>query len=307
MATKLVPLAEVERLSPTCIRILAGNPGKFTLQGTNTYLVGTGAQRLLVDTGEGRPSWRRALARTLAEERAAVSHVLLTHWHWDHVKGVDDVLALCPAARVFKHTPDPGQLPIADGQEFAVAGATLRAVHTPGHTDDHMVFVLRGTPPGGGAEGAEGADEGGAALFTGDNVLGHGTSVFEDLAVYLASLARMKALFAGRAYPGHGPVLDDGPARIQHYIDHRAERERQVLQALRAERPAAAVAAAAEGGAVGAGWTAMDIVKVVYGDTPVELHPAAEKGVIQILDKLTKEGKTAKEEARWAMKVRSPL
>jgi len=296
MATKLVPLAEVERLSPACIRILGGNPNKFTLQGTNTYLVGTGAQRILIDTGEGRASWRRALQRTLEQERASVSHALLTHWHWDHTKGVDDLLALCPDARVFKHTPDAGQLAIADGQEFRVEGATLRAAHTPGHTTDHMVFVLQG---GGGGE----AEAEGDVLFTGDNVLGHGTSVFEDLGVYLGSLALMKTLFKGRAYPGHGPVLDDGPAKIQEYIDHRAERERQVLQALRSKRPAAV---GGDGDGDGRR-TAMDIVKVVYWDVPVELHPAAELGVIQILDKLTKEGKTVKEEARWAMKVRSPL
>lgn len=228
MATELVALPEVERLSAGCIRILGGNPGKFTLQGTNTYLVGTGAQRLLIDTGEGRPSWIAALRRVLAAEQATLAAALLTHWHPDHTGGVGDLLAAWPGTRVYKHRPpapehqqhqQQQQLDMADGQVFRVEGATLTAVHTPGHTADHVVFAW--------------AEEG--ALFTGDSVLGHGTAVFEDLGAYLASLERMRPLFGGgRAYPGHGAVVADGPAKIDEYIRHRQQREEQVVQTLRA-------------------------------------------------------------------------
>jgi glyoxylase-like metal-dependent hydrolase (beta-lactamase superfamily II) len=139
---QLPPLPEVERLSPACIRILAGNPGKFTLQGTNTYLVGTGSARILIDTGEGRPSWIAALQRVLREERAAVAHTLITHWHHDHTGGIPDLLRAWPDTRVYKHQPEEGQLELADGMQFRVEGASLTAVHTPGHTADRTSTTL---------------------------------------------------------------------------------------------------------------------------------------------------------------------
>src|SRR5271155_4117736 len=75
------------------------------------------------------------------------------------------------------------------------------------------------------------------AIFTGDNVLGQGTAVFEDLATYLNSLEKMKGMFSGRAYPGHGPVIDDGRAKIVEYIQHRQQREQQVIEVLSSPRP----------------------------------------------------------------------
>lgn len=295
MAVQLVPLPEVERLSPICIRILGGNPSKFTLQGTNTYLVGRGPQRLLIDTGEGKPSWKAALQRTLAEEGATVSVALLTHWHGDHVGGVKDVLSLRQeeedgqsttrtttttreAPKIYKHKPDAGQLDIHDGQRFQVEGATLTAHYTPGHTVDHMVFVL------------EEED----AMFTGDNVLGQGTGVFEDLATYLDSLEKMGGgLFRGRAYPGHGPVILDGPARIREYISHRQQREDQITQTLQSINNQV-------GGGGEAAWLPMELVKVIYADVPEHLHLPAQGGVVQVLHKLEKEGRAYRDEGdRW--------
>ncbi|KAH8769189.1 metallo-beta-lactamase superfamily protein [Diaporthe sp. PMI_573] len=281
MATQLAHLPEVQRLSPACIRILGGNPGKFTLQGTNTYLVGTGSRRLLIDTGEGKPSWAAALRQTLAEENAVVSHALISHWHGDHQGGIRDLLALSPDTKVLKNQPEDGQLDIADGQRFSVDGATLTAVHTPGHTVDHMVFVF----------------EEENALFTADNVLGQGTAVFEDLATYLASLDKMKALFRGRAYPGHGPVIDDGPAKIQEYVSHRQQREGQVTQTLRSVNEATGTAS----------WEPMELVKVIYHDVPETLHLPAQGGVVQVLQKLEKEGKVSKEGGRWTLNDRPAL
>lgn len=281
MATQLVHLPEVQRLSPACIRILGGNPGKFTLQGTNTYLVGTGGQRLLIDTGEGKPSWIAALRRTLAEEDAEISHALISHWHGDHQGGIKDLLALSPGTKVLKNQPEDGQLDIADGQKFSVDGATLTAVHTPGHTVDHMVFAF----------------EEENSLFTADNVLGQGTAVFEDLATYLASLDKMKELFGGKAYPGHGPVIDDGPAKIREYISHRQQREDQITQTLRSVNDATGTTS----------WEPMELVKVIYHDVPETLHLPAQGGVKQVLQKLEKEGKVSQEGDKWALTDRSAL
>ncbi|UNI17310.1 hypothetical protein JDV02_003665 [Purpureocillium takamizusanense] len=266
----LASLPPVERLSPACIRILGGNPGKFTLQGTNTYLLGTGRQRILVDTGEGRHAWLESLKRTLESEAATVQTALMSHWHTDHTGGIAQLLSLVPDVAVFKSDPAPDQSPIKDGQVFRVDGATLTAVHTPGHTTDHVVFIL------------EEED----AMFTADNVLGHGTAVFEDLLVYLASLSKMQTLFSGRAYPGHGPVVEDGPSRIAEYLAHRRQREQQVLEVMSSNASA---------------WTVMDIVKVVYRDTPESLHAAAHGGVVQILDKLQREGRVAAAGDEWRL------
>ncbi|KAL1848138.1 hypothetical protein Daus18300_013699 [Diaporthe australafricana] len=281
MAAQLVQLPEVQRLSPSCIRILGGNPGKFTLQGTNTYLLGTGKRRLLIDTGEGKPSWIAAVRRTLAEENAVISHALISHWHGDHQGGIKDLLAFSGDTKVFKKQPEDGQLDIADGQEFSVDGATLTAVHTPGHTVDHMVFVL----------------EEEKTMFTADNVLGQGTAVFEDLSAYLASLDKMKGLFGGRAYPGHGPVIDDGPAKIREYISHRQQREDQITQTLRSVNDATGTAS----------WEPMELVKLIYHDVPETLHLPARGGVVQVLHKLEKEGRASQQGGRWALNDRSAL
>jgi len=282
MATQLVHLPEIERLSPTCLRILGGNPGKFSLQGTNTYLLGTGAQRLLIDTGEGKPSWIAAIKKALEEEHASIASAIITHWHHDHQGGIEHLTEAWPGTKVYKNQPESGQLDIADRQKFEVEGATLTAIHSPGHTVDHMVFVL--------------AEE--DAMFTGDNVLGQGTTVFEDLATYLGSLEKMKHLFKGRAYPGHGPVLEDGPGKIAEYIRHRRQREEQVIQTMREER---------SGAGDGTSWTPMELVKIIYREVPESLHPAAAYGVLQILQKLQREGKVVLHGDRWRLSDRSAL
>ncbi|KAL5376960.1 hypothetical protein DPSP01_010068 [Paraphaeosphaeria sporulosa] len=270
MVEPLADLPKVEKLSSRVIRVLGGNPSKFTLQGTNTYIVGSGARRILIDTGEGKPEWLASLKRVLADERITLSHALISHWHHDHTQGVPDLLAVSPSTAVHKRDPQPGWHDITDGQTFTADGATLRAYFCPGHTNDHMAFVL------------EEED----AMFTADNVLGQGTAVFEDLAVYMTSLEGMATQFTGRAYPGHGPVISDGPAKVREYIAHRRQREKQVLDVLGSE--------AREGG-----WTAMEIVKVIYKNYPESLWEPAKAGVLQILRKLEGEGKVVREGEGW--------
>ena len=360
-ATQLVPLPEVERLSPAVIRILGGNPGKFTLQGTNTYLVGTGRDRLLIDTGEGKPSWIAALKRVLDAERrdaaaagggggrsgggeeaqgndpaVRIVRALITHRHHDHVGGIAQLLELSPATTVHKYR-DPeeaggrgaggagvepsggsqqGELEeIRDGQTFAVEGATLTAVHTPGHTADHVVFHLRESEPRSGPGGAEPTRQ---ALFTGDNVLGHGTAVFEDLGTYLRSLARMQGLVDANpewpALPGHGPVLPSARRAVAEYIEHRRQREAQVLRTLgSAKGSVAGVEPVGEGGPRhhadhADAWSSMELVKVIYRDVPENLHLPAQGGVVQVLRKLRDEGRVVLEgQDTWRLKDRPGL
>lgn len=244
--------------------------------------MGQGPKRLLIDTGEGKPTWLQSLKNVLKEEQASVDQAILTHWHPDHVGGVEDLLQAFPKASVFKNQPSNKQHDIRNGQTFATQGATLRAFHCPGHTTDHMAFVL----------------EEENAMFTGDNVLGQGTAVFEDLATYMDSLNRMQHEVSGRAYPGHGPVIEDGKSKIQEYIKHRHEREQQVLQVLGSKR---------EDGTNT--WGSMDMVKVIYKDYPENLHAPAEKGVLQVLDKLKKEGKVVDDadQGTWSLGPKAAL
>ncbi|KAL7784116.1 beta-lactamase-like protein [Trichoderma ceciliae] len=278
MSAALVALPMVQRLSSRCIRILGDNPGKFTLQGTNTYLLGTGHLRILIDTGDGRPAWIRTLKETLRQENATVKMAVITHWHHDHTGGIADLVNAFPEVKIYKNSPDAEQWDIRNSDTFEVEDATLTACHTPGHTKDHMVFVL--------------TEE--EAMFTGDNLLGQGTAVFEDLATYLQSLTVMKALFSGRAYPGHGPVVENGPEKISEYIEHRHQREEEVLRAMRASTPS-------NHSSNREPWTAMAIVKVVYKDVREDLHMAACGGVLQMLAKLELEGKVRQIKDGWQL------
>lgn len=284
---QLPKLPEVERLSPRVIRILGHNPSKFTLQGTNTYLIGTGPKRLLLDTGEGKDAWLASLKSTLQDEKASISDVILTHWHPDHVGGVAQVLGLGSDAdvKVWKNQLHPMRkgewTNYDDGHVFDTEGARMRAFHSPGHTLDHMAFILE--------------EEG--AMFTGDNVLGHGTAVFEDLAVYIDSLERMKEEFAGRAYSAHGAVIEDGKAKIMEYIAHRKQREVEVLEVLRGTPP---------GGEEG--WMSGEVVEVVYKNYPEHLWAPAEGGVKQVLRKLEGERKVKQVDGgRWTLGEKAAL
>lgn len=225
----------------------------------------------------------------LKEENATIAQAVITHWHHDHVGGQADLRKISPETTFYKNTPDEDQLDIADGQRFQVEGASLRAVYSPGHTQDHMALVL------------EEED----AMFTGDNILGHGTAVFETLEDYLTTLERMQREFGGKAYPGHGPVVENGPAKVQEYLRHRKQREDQVVGVLRSSKasPGQEVEGEAEQ------WTSMDIVKVIYKDVPENLHLPAHGGVMQILYKLEGEEKVEEleEQGTWRIKRRAAL
>ncbi|KAL8974148.1 MAG: hypothetical protein Q9197_001613 [Variospora fuerteventurae] len=248
--TRCIPsLPETERISPRVIRVLGGNPGKFTLQGTNTYIVGTGPQRLLVDTGQGFECWTDAIQQLLSAENISLSHVLLTHWHGDHTGGVPGLLNLYPdlSTGIYKNSPDEGQKPIEDGQIISVEGATIKAVHTPGHSHDHMSFILQ--------------EEN--AMFTGDNVLGHGTSAVEVLGEYMESLKKMGDLKCERGYPAHGAVIANLDAKIREYLGQKERRERQILKSLKSIKEAER----SSGKRGGKGSTTVkDLVVAVHGE-----------------------------------------
>jgi glyoxylase-like metal-dependent hydrolase (beta-lactamase superfamily II) len=152
------------------------------------------------------------------------------------------------------------------------------------------------------------------AMFTGDNVLGHGTAVFDDLITYLRSLELMSRSFSGRAYPGHGAVVSNGPEKVRGYIVHRHRREEEIVRVLLTcddmgkslddggaaitTTTTTAMAATATEEAL----TARQLVEIIYKDVPRNLHDAAENGVLQVLRKLLHEGKVIeREDGKWEM------
>jgi endoribonuclease LACTB2 len=328
MAMNLPQLPETAKISTSIIRILGGNPSKFTLQGSNTYLLGTGHSRILLDTGEGRAAWAESVAKVLKDENCYISECLLSHWHGDHVGGVDDMFKVCKDAghgkpMLKKHMPslnpharfDTSILgEIAPDEEFSTPeGFTVKALHTPGHTRDHMCFLVTASPD----ETEVGS------LFTFDNVLGHGTAVFEDLAAYLSTLRVMRDAVPEEkvvmAYPGHGAVIPHARQKILEYIDHRQMREDEALNVLRYGAPhppsqpdhqdsitrTGADGREATPPAAGGGkeWTSMDMVKVIYRHYPENLWAPAEGGLLMVLEKLRGDGSVQKsDEGKWSIR-----
>ncbi|KAJ5788663.1 hypothetical protein N7457_003653 [Penicillium paradoxum] len=277
---QLPSLPAVTKLSNTVVRILGGNPGDMQLQGTNTYLVGSGQTRILIDTGQGFPIWLTTLSNFLNQHQLSISHVLVTHWHPDHTGGLSALLAKYPSlsAAVYKADPERGQQSIRDGQTFTVPGATLRALFTPGHSHDHMCFLLEDC----------------GAMFTGDNVLGHGTSVVvEDLRKYMKSLQTMKQAAEVEdiaiGYPGHGAMIKDLPAKITVYSRHWETRERRILSAFVGINPKAKVFL-----------TTQETTARLYG---AAMDAMAGPFVAQVLLKLAEEGKIGSaeigQEKKW--------
>lgn len=241
------------------VRVLAPNPGVFTLEGTNTWIVGRGPAAV-IDPGPDDPGH----VRTVLEGAGPIGAVLVTHGHPDHAEGADR-LARAAHAPVLAFRPREGQERLADGQAVDVGGARLVAVHTPGHSADHTAFFVEEV----------------AALFTGDAVLGRGTSVIDppegDLSDYLRSLRRMRDLGPRTLYPGHGPAVFDGVRKLDEYLEHRAMREEQIVSALQDGLD-----------------TPERMVPAIYTDHAEELYPAAARSILAHLLKLEREGRVTR-------------
>lgn len=237
--------------------LTAPNPGPFTLDGTQTYLLGETA---VLDPGPNIDSHVAAIRAALPNLRL----ILITHRHADHAPAALPLKAATGAQILApRNVLEDSQVDrrVEGGESIHIEGVDVEVIATPGHTNEHVCYL---TSVG--------------DLFTGDTILGTGTTAIfppdGHMGDYLRSLRTLRERNPRRIYPAHGPVREDAVALIDEYIAHRLERERQVL------------AAHANGAK-----NAREMRRTIYPDLDERLHGAAEIQIEAHLIKLREEGR----------------
>jgi glyoxylase-like metal-dependent hydrolase (beta-lactamase superfamily II) len=273
------------RISPRISRVVADNPGPFTFKGTGVYIVGN-KDVAVIDPGPDDASHVDALKRVLKGRR--VTHILVTHTHTDHSPAAKP-LKEWSGAKTYAFGPHgSGKLEdgvrveeggdmqfvpdmrVKDGEIIEGNGFTFECVFTPGHTSNHMCYALK--------------EEN--ALFTGDHVMGWSTTVVTppdgDMAQYMASLKKLMARNDATLYPTHGAPVTDPKPFLAAYLEHRLDRERQILDCIRDGLS-----------------TVPEMVARMYADVDKRLHPAASRSVLAHLIQLESEGRVINDGGRY--------
>ncbi len=257
-----------EPIAPGIRRIVAPNPGRMTYHGTNSWLVDTDDGLSIIDPG---PDSAPHVAALVAATGGAITRILLTHTHPDHV-GAAAALQAATSAPIlsFGHpwhqdfTPD---IAVADGDDIG----GLTALHTPGHASDHLCFIWRD-----------------GVLFSGDHVMSWNTSIVSppdgDMDAYMrglrALLARDDTLYLG----GHGPPLPNPQSLVRAMLGHRMGRESAIRAAL-TDTPRAPA----------------EIVDALYTGLDTGLKRAAERTVLAHLLKLGAENRAQETQGLWRL------
>lgn len=252
----------------------AANPGTMTLTGTNQYLLGREEITVIDVALPGPENIDGILERVEKMGAKRIEKILLTHIHRDHCGGA---LALKKrsGAKLGIGAMRAGHLGGEDftykgGDKIPYDGGELTVVHTPGHESGHCCFY-------------ESTQQ---LLFTGDHILGYGTTVIPppdgDMAAYIQSLEKLLGLKMHLILPGHGPVIEDPYGKIREYIDHRLLREREVIDSLREGRH-----------------TIPAIAARIYADLPAPLRSVGQLSVEAHLIKLIRGGRVRKEGGRY--------
>lgn len=235
--------------------VLAPNPGLLTGSGTNTWVVSDRGEAVVIDPGPVIASHQRAIRSALLGFEPVA--VLVTHTHPDHAPAASPLARDLgvPALARMEGAGFVADRTVSDGDSIALGALRIEVVATPGHTPDHTCYRV---------------DD---ALFTGDHVIGGSTVIVDDMSDYLTSLRRLAGTGLKTLYPGHGPVIEDADAVLNHYIEHRLDREQQIVSAV-------------ESGASTVG----EVVQSVYRDVDPALHRAAAVSVVSHLRKLAADG-----------------
>jgi glyoxylase-like metal-dependent hydrolase (beta-lactamase superfamily II) len=267
---------EAARIGPRIRRVIAENPSPFTLYGTGTYILGNG-RVAVIDPGPADPVHIEAILEATRGE--TISHVLVTHTHMDHSPGCA-LLREHSDAPTYAYGPHgAGKLeegvPVEEGGDMdflpdkrvghgdIIEGGdwSVECVYTPGHTSNHMCYQLRED----------------SALFTGDHIMGWSTSIISppdgDMSAYMKSLDLMLERDDRVYWPTHGPCIDDPKGLVRAFIEHRRERETQILECVRK----------------GVG-SIRDMVPLMYTSTPEFMYPAAARSVLAAVEYLVSQG-----------------
>ena len=284
MSDQLAGIAQMQH--PLVRRILAPNPGPFTYSGTQTYLVGT-RDVAVIDPGPDESEHVDAILRAIGD--APLRAIVCTHTHRDHSPAaaelkartgapiigcaplvLDDSGPRADASFDRGYTPDEA---MRDGATIAGDGWTLEAIHTPGHTSNHICYALPEA----------------RTLFTGDHVMGWSTTVISppdgDMASYMGSLERLMAREQDSIYhAAHGDPIDRPHRFVRGLIGHRRQREGQILRLLEKQ--------------VG---TVPGMVSQMYVGVDPRLHGAAGLSVLAHLIDLEMRGVVRHEQELWSL------
>lgn len=266
----------LHRVEPLVRRVMARNPGPFTLHGTGTFIVGD-RRVAVIDPGPDLPEHLTALEAAL--DGLEVTHIVVTHTHRDHSPAARHLHDLTGAPRYAYGPHGAGRIErgvqveegadhdfapdvaVRDGDVITGDGWSLEAVHTPGHTANHVCYQIRET----------------GTLLCGDHVMGWNTTIISppdgDMGQYLASLARLLERDDRRYLPTHGPAIESPKPFVRGYITHRKLRERQVLGCL------------ADGVR-----RVSDMVGRIYRDLPERMHGAAARQLLATIIHLVDRG-----------------
>ena len=284
MSEQLAGIAQMQH--PLVRRLLAANPGPFTYSGTQTYLVGT-RDVAVIDPGPDLPELIDAIVAAIAG--APVRAIVCTHTHRDHSPAaaelkartgapiigcaplvLDDSGPRADAAFDRSYVPDEA---MRDGARIEGEGWTLEAVHTPGHTSNHVCYALPEA----------------RTLFTGDHVMGWSTTVVSppdgDMACYMESLERLMGRDQDAVYyAAHGDPIDRPQRFVRGLIGHRRQREGQILRLL--EKQVGGIP---------------DMVTAMYAGVDSRLHAAAGLSVLAHLIDLETRGMVRHDDAYWSL------